>query len=511
MKGKNKQNFSKSVLALILAQLILLASCGQEASSDDTTATTGSVTGESTDAVAEQPHYLTLEADFGGKTFTMLGVASKEHPFFQNFEIYVEEENGDVVNDAVFQRNQIIEEKYNVTIKQDLVETPNAANNTAIFKRIQTEIMTNDKTFDAFFIPSRDAALVMQSDYCANLLDIDSIDMTESYWNQVMAEALTINDELLLASSDFSLVDKKRTYIVSYNRELLSTLSDADLPDMVREGTWTFDNFNKLASLASRDLDGNGEYDWKDQWGIGMGAQNDVALFYAAMGGRVVEADKDGTPIIVADNERNTNIAEIIYRAFMETQTTAFNAKQNRVQTWIGSGCPVAAPTSVASYLFQNGRSLFSCAVVQSLPSYSDVEGLDYGIVPFPKYDEQQKDYYTLFETWGALLMGIPVTSDDPEFPGFMLEVLSGYSTDTSYKAYVETASKIKYIYDEDSAEMLDIVYKGLMVDVGVMYNFGGIFNPIADLMLAPSFNYASRYAAIKDAAQAAMDEVYGG
>ncbi len=512
MNQKNKHTLCKSMSIFILANLLILSSCEQITSNNETTTAIDTLPIITTDIVDDQlPHYLTLEADFDGKTFTMLGIDSKDYPFFANFEIYSEQENGDVVNDAVFRRNQIIEERFNVTIRQDLVETPNVASNTAVFQRIKTEILTGDKTFDAFFIPSRDAALVMQNDFCTNLCDIDSIDLSESYWNQAIITPLTIHGELLLAGSDFSLVDKKRTYIMIYNNKLLTSLSDADLPAMVKDGSWTFDHFNNLAKLAYEDVNGDGNYDWQDQWGIGMGADKDLAIFFNAMGGKLVSIDKDGIPVITADNERNITIAEKIYKNFNENQTTAFNAVQTKVSGWLRSGCPAGEATAVAGYVFTSGRSLFISSTVQSLPSFSEIEDLDYRVVPFPKYDEQQSEYYSLIDPWGAVLFGIPLTSEDPEFPGFMLEVLSGYSTDTSYKAYVETASKIKYVYDPTSAEMLDIIFRGITVDVGIMYNFANMVNPIYKLMTSSSFSYVSDFAKIKSAAQSKMETIWEG
>ena len=91
MKQKNKQALYKSISIFIFAHLLILTSCKQAVSDDKTTASVDTMPNIATNIVEEQlPHYLTLEADFGGKTFTMLGIDSKDYPFFANFEIYSE-------------------------------------------------------------------------------------------------------------------------------------------------------------------------------------------------------------------------------------------------------------------------------------------------------------------------------------------------------------------------------------------------------------------------------------
>ena len=111
---KAKQALS---LLLILSSLITAASCGSEPPDDNM-----SLTDESTDE-SSAPEETTIsdslpsDLDFGGETFTMLVNGSVGAP-----EFFVDEQDGDVVNDAIYNRNARVSERLNVNFK--FIEEP---------------------------------------------------------------------------------------------------------------------------------------------------------------------------------------------------------------------------------------------------------------------------------------------------------------------------------------------------------------------------------------------------
>lgn len=106
--------------ALLLAILctVQFFSCGQTGDSGETVTTVDGETATDTESVGTE--YPELEAeDFGGAEITFLVVEPNEVNNRLR-EINVTEENGDILNDSVFRRNVIIEDKYN--IKLEVVE-----------------------------------------------------------------------------------------------------------------------------------------------------------------------------------------------------------------------------------------------------------------------------------------------------------------------------------------------------------------------------------------------------
>jgi len=230
---------------------------------------------------------------------------------------------------------------------------------------------------------------------------------------------------------------------------------------------------------ASIDLNGDGKFDGNDQWGLAMGSPNDICSLLVGMGGNTIIRDSDGSPINNMLDERMINIAGKLYDSINVSKNLGFYSQQ---ANWT---IPGVSGDAKSSHMFKNGKVLFNTSIPQSLSGLSaDVE-FDYGVLPFPKYDEHQEMYYSFADSFGSVLFGVPFISAKTDMTGFMLEVLSGYSTDTSLNAYYEVSCKIKHVYDETSAEMLDICMDGITFDFGLMFNWGGLRNvaykPLAD------------------------------
>ncbi len=495
-----------SVFCFALALLCcmpLIVSCGETsapaAKTDDTTAASGGDAAV-TEAETEEPlHYLTLEKDFGGQSFRVMVNHNATYDQFSNFEVVSEGENGEIVNDAVYRRNSTITEKYNVSIETITIEDTNAQS-TEMYTALTKNIMSGEDAAEMFFIAQRDAGKIITNGYSYDMNNLPYVDYTQPYWNQHAVNDLTLEGVLYLCNSDFSLVDKKRTYILAYNRDMLHEYSDLNLEDMVHNGTWTYDQFIKLCSAVSRDLNGDGVFDGYDQWGVGLDSVHAYCGFLVGMNGRLVTKDADGMPVSNIDSAKTVEIANLLY----DTQhLSKLNSFQCGAVPW--KRPEITNNNQWSGYLYKHGQSLFNVTFPQALPTYSADCEFDYGVIVWPKYNEAQEDYYTFADKWGCVLFGVPYIAQNTELAGFMLEVLSGYSTETTLEAYYEISCKVKYTYDETSADMLDVSLKSLTFDLGAIFNWGGMYDNFVRLIEKSSNEYVSGCAKIAEKVQTEM------
>ena len=82
----------------------------------------------------------------------------------------------------------------------------------------------------------------------------------------------------------------------------------------------------------------------------------------------------------------------------------------------------------------------------------------NYGIVPFPKYDNSQRDYVSWIYG-GAASCGVPYTNPDLERTGVVLENLAAFSHKFVKNEYYEVVVQTRTVRDSDSIEMLDIIF----------------------------------------------------
>lgn len=507
MSNTAKRMTALALAILTLITLLALSACGGGTGGESDAPAPGENTvGEETTAPAEtKPHYQTLSGDYSGRTFRVLGMYNDSYPQFTNFEIWSEGETGDIVNDAVFRRNLDIEQQYGVTIEQKLAEADQAHSNTKLYKHIESTVLAGEDSFDIFFIMLRDADQIIANAYSLDMAEFEYIDFSQPYWNQKTIEDISIGGKVYLTNSDFSLIDKKRTYTLMYNRELCSEYSDYKIEDMIYDGSWTLDIMAELCDAVSFDINGDGVPGIEDQWGLGFDSDKGLCSLLIGMGGSLAAKDETGMPVINVGSERMINIAQKIYDSFNGKYNYFFCGQYPWKVTHMRS--------ADASTVFKAGRLLFITSFPQSLVSYSAESDLDYGIITYPKYDESQDGYYTYADLWGCALFGAPVTNPDTSFTGFMLEILSGMSTDTTLKAYYETSCKIKHVYDETSADMLDITFSGIVFDLGTIFDWGGMYSTVISQILsmggspAKTFDYVSKWESIKEKAESEMDK----
>ena len=134
----------------------------------------------------------------------------------------------------------------------------------------------------------------------------------------------------------------------------------------------------------------------------------------------------------------------------------------------------------------------------------------DFGIIPYPKLDEDQEEYMTLVHN-GSTLFCVPVTikSEKLEIIGAVLESLAYEAYKTVTPAYFEVALKSKYSRDDVSSQLLDVMYQSMYTDFGYCYssNLNGI-GMLRNLAASKTADFSSWYAGKEAGALAALDKL---
>lgn len=110
----------KFLVSLMILAAMIMTACGGESARKQTDTTTDVVTSEAATTSDDRIYPDIPEKDFGGAEFTILdfyegdGIGSIHNAF----EFYTEGYNGEILNDAVYDRNMRIQEKYNIVVKE---------------------------------------------------------------------------------------------------------------------------------------------------------------------------------------------------------------------------------------------------------------------------------------------------------------------------------------------------------------------------------------------------------
>ncbi len=478
----------KKTLILLLAAL-LLTSCGQTAPENETAAEADTTTSAATETEAEteDPYLDTVEAeDFGGRPFNLLLRDEGSEVSWSIFDAVAEEATGEAINDAIYNRNLSINEKYNIEITGEMNKTSlNTLNNC---------VKAGDSTYDAAFLNTYDSSSAAQAGSLMDYGMLDAIDMTKPYWDQRCISDLSIAGKTYFLTGDISSIDKKATWILMFNKNLINNFDLESPYDLVNEGTWTVDKFREMSADVSSDLNGDGEWTVEDQYGLATTPDTVHGLFYSC-GGRYIRKDENDLPIFDMDIDLCTSILEAASQIMSNSQNTLLST------TIKGSANAILDLRDC----FIEGRSLFYGEVMFHVAGLREMAD-DFGIIPMPKLNEAQAEYITYTNPAGPMLV-VPMTTADLNCTGKVLESLASASHYTLTPAYYDIALKGKYARDEDSAAMLDIIFANRVYDLTQAYSWGSMPTSFCDLAVKGSTDLASLVASKQKTFDSAVEK----
>ena len=250
----------------------------------------------------------------------------------------------------------------------------------------------------------------------------------------------------------------------------------------ILEGKWTVDRLAQLAAAVSADIDGDGDMDSDDLWGISMEGTLGNS-FYMAGGLNSIE-EVEGEYRLTLDSEEAVNLVDKCAALF-----------GNRMQFFDSlNGDPICID------IFREGRAAFLDCAISWVITMRDMED-DFGILPVPKFTEEIPEYYTACNTWFPSGVGVPMICSDPDRTGLVMETMAAISEELLTPAVYDVTLQGKVTRDESSAEMLDLIYEHTAFDLNTIMDFGGSSILLRACVLGEQENYVSAYAQIKKVA----------
>ncbi len=435
------------LLMVLLMAAQTLASCG----GSETTETTGETTPAVTETAATETELTANLPDvkYDGETITMLTAAEQWQDYY-----YVEEDTGDVVDSAVYQRNLTVEEQFDVKLDFHIMNGYGAGMD-AVATTLQGAVMGGTGEFDIYAASSAYVFGVLPKNYLCDLNQIPHLDFTQEWWLSNINKQLTIGDHLYLASGTLGMQCLDNIRVIFFSKGVAENLALPDMYSHVEDGTWTYDTFKNYIEMAYVDLDGNGEYSAADQYGFTGTSTEAIYALAFGFGQKNTEIGADGLPYTVGTSEKMENIFQTL-KAMQESSLLYY-------------GTETYTPTDELYPMFIENRVLFMGYTLNAATTGELREADDFGILPMPKYDEAQEKYLSM---GFADVFGIPrgQKEADIERNGILLEAMNFENYDTVYPAYKEVAMERKFSRDAESAAMIDVILDGVYMDIGVIF-----------------------------------------
>lgn len=441
-----------SVSCILLSLILGMSACGDAAqtSADSTPSGTEAVT----EASLWDDHLPT--ADLNGYEFRMTVYGNDEIWA----RIYVEEQDGNIVNDAVYEKMAVVEDRFNVDIVVDLPDSSQDIEDLVV------AVMAGDDFCDIAQCHDVNTANAALEGLFVNLYDVPNLDFSQPWWPAETVESMTVAGQMYMMFNNISYTSLAQTRVMFFNKDLVRNLN-LDFPyELVYNGTWTMDAMNEMCQEAYSDLNGNSKKDRDDQLGFAYG---EAYCVFEPFKVEPYKKSADGTLYYEVDVDRIhkivTKLSDILH----------------------SNGGLVAGGETNAEAIFADGRAMFTYTNLYAAAlNFSQADNLNYGILPMPKLDETQEGYFA-----GATdrPLVIPITAEDRiDTIGLVVEAINIEGYKRVYPAYFEVTMKSRYADQSDDAQMLDIIHDNTIISFTYLYgDHKSIYNTLLNDILKPS------------------------
>ena len=437
--------------AILTAILTSLSSCASE-TEGKTEIQSGSAgipeTVQTAETVTETESNTVLDDlgdfNFDGYTFTML-TPDPEIMNWANPVLNATETNGIRLNDAIYERNRSIESRFNMVFEEEYGSWDIGVNN------LRTIVEADDNSYDIVTMIDRFALNALAENLLIPYNEIPHVDLTKPYWGAEMLKYSSIGGKHYFAFGDFSLYAYDNTSALLFNKSLIKNYTLENPYELVRTKKWTLDKFSELCSVVTGDTDGDTVMTEKDLYGYLSMPKQVLPSIWIAGGALSIAKDEMDHPVLNFEDERFVSLIEKAFSVTWDTGTWY----QNDIQSDIDD---------TLEKMFINSHGLFHDSTFHKIQRLRDMDA-DFGIIPYPMADEAQDAYYSRVS--GALFSTIPSTSRNLETQGVILEALASESRKSVIPIYYEVSLKGRNTRDEESQEMLDLIFSGRVYDLG--------------------------------------------
>jgi ABC-type glycerol-3-phosphate transport system substrate-binding protein len=259
----------------------------------------------------------------------------------------------------------------------------------------------------------------------------------------------------------------------------------------VFDGTWTIDKLTDMTKDVYADINGNGEIDEDDFFGFEYRDQYFICTL-EPLGITPYKRDTEEIIKLNLNNERTLVAIDKMYSLLFDSKSTFFQTDNKE------------------DNIFLANRALTTCLTLSVAVDKLRFTDVNYGILPMPKLEASQENYTSGYTSY---LFAVPNTSPDLERTGIIIEAMSAEGYKRVLPAYNEIALKNKYLQDEESIKVLDLINESKMLDFAWCYNvnYTGPYWFMRDLFIGgkiPSTDFASWYEKNENRLQKHLDNI---
>lgn len=401
--------------------------------------------------------------NFGGTEVNVLTHSSWENDYV-TYQVDADEEHYDSVVNAIYRRNKFIKEEYGIDIN---VVYP--ASGEDLVTMYLTDNMAGMNSYQAIVYPIYYLAPLAAEGFLKDINSIDNgyIRLDKEYWDQTLIKDVAINNKVFFLSGDALLQDDLSTWVMYFNLDLIKEYGLENPYDLVRDNEWTIDKMYEMLQKVELTQGANKSYEpWVgDKWGM-VAQTYDFHQFMLGAEQRLVSND-GSVPTLRIMDEENVNTFEKIAGWFM------YDTLNIGVADYYGNWDSGIYNNEIQ--IFTYGNALFMPNSLEKLMCMDFREtAVNYGILPMPKRSSLQENFASGTNSYTFDVIAIPSYLDGELLDAtcYALEAMAYFGKELVTPEFYDRTLSFKRLKDDDSIEMLDIIFANRIYDLGSIFNF---------------------------------------
>lgn len=410
--------------------------------------------------------------DFGGYKFRVLTRGSGS---FTGDDI-TGDMSGSILSQATYRRNAYCKDKYNF----DVVEYKEKK----WVEKARTVAASSEDVYDMWSFNMNDIPSLAQEGYLYDLNKVSGINLDAEYYDQTARKQGSFANRLFYLTGDLLYWDDFAVMCLAFNWEIwknnsLSDMYGKDPYELVESGEWTLDKYIALCKKATYDT-GDGIMDENDYWGTTI-ANTDILTYNIGMGNELLMKDNDDL-FILNDTPKQINDLTTLMAFFSD------------------SSC--CTETLAGQATFMRGYALFASMAFGSLGGSVRTNLEDYGVVPFPKADVDQTDYFAFVSTYQSNCITIANSVKDVDKTASIIELLSYESMSTLTPATEKYLFEGRSVDHAEDVEMMRICVKNKKYELCWLWDTGSLYSTMTDVKKNSGTGITSAFQSCKSAVE---------
>lgn len=387
-------------------------------------------------------------------------------------EEYTTKEGSDVISNALYNRVLNLESRLKCYLT---IEYANGDWNSRsdFINKVYNDVQTGAPTYDIVSQYSFVAPVLTMYGCYRNLNEIGNLDLDMPWWNQDIRASVQLGDKLYFETGDIAPTTIYMTYVIFFNSNRIVNYgyTAEELYQLVLDRKWTLEELERLVLLAYEDKNGNSVADDGDFFGIQVSDNVHYdSLFYGA-----------GMKIFI--NDQNSG-KYILSPDFVGMKTTTLLSDCTRIFHNEAS--------HVEGSSFRDDSALFMLGNIGHVTGSLAKVDFNYGILPIPMYDENQKEYASTLAVPYSMY-AVPYLCKDYDRSGAVMEALASDAYRRVTPAIFEEGLKVRYSKEERNAQVYDILRDTLVFDIGRLWGEQVNAFPLFRNALAQKRDWASQ------------------